>query len=205
MAAERLDMKIVMVGDIGVGKSCIAVRFIQNIFPLDMKSTLGASFLRKESIVAGRTVRFSVWDTAGQEAYHSLVPMYFRQAAAVILVYDLTMPKSLDGARRWHRQVLSDAPEGVIVALAGNKSDLREQRAVPAEEAARAAAEVGAQLHVECSAKEGDGVFELFESIAHRFVAQQPEDPGAAAGCSASGRRLDEGRRPAQRGSMCCY
>ena len=182
--AAGVEMKIVMVGDIDVGKTSIIARFIRNQYNQSTQPTIGASYMWKECVLNGEKVKYAVWDTAGQEQYHSLVPVYFRSAAAVVLTYDLTSEKSLEATKHWEVQIRQNAPADAIIAIVGNKSDLTEQREVTKEAADEVKNAFEADILTECSAKvcalrhflplhtrtrtlqTADGVFELFESIA---------------------------------------
>jgi Ras-related protein Rab-22 len=84
------EVKVVLLGDTGVGKSSLVLRFVTNNFKPYSESTIGASFMSKMIMVQGKPIKFQIWDTAGQEKYHSLAPMYYRGAAAAIIVYDIT-------------------------------------------------------------------------------------------------------------------
>ena len=152
VGSRAIEMKVVMVGDIGVGKTSVAARFIRNQFKENGQSTIGASYMWKECLVKDQKLKFAVWDTAGQEQYHSLVPMYFRSAAAVVLVFDVTNPKTLESAITWEEQIRTNAPANVIVALVGNKCDLSE-RAVSEEDIENVKEKSKADLAFECSAK----------------------------------------------------
>eukprot|EP01059_Diplonema_ambulator_P006390 TRINITY_DN16109_c0_g9_i1.p1 TRINITY_DN16109_c0_g9~~TRINITY_DN16109_c0_g9_i1.p1 ORF type:complete len:208 (+),score=48.56 TRINITY_DN16109_c0_g9_i1:122-745(+) len=177
---RAVEMKVVMVGDIAVGKTSVAARFIRNQYNEDNPSTIGASYMWKECLVKDQKMKFSVWDTAGQEQYHSLVPMYFRSAAAVVLVYDLSNDGSLEAARKWQRQIKENAPPDVIVALAGNKVDLPKSEIVVTDEKIDEIVEVvKADFSVKCSAKTSSGVFELFESIANLYLERQEQQSEA--------------------------
>ena len=94
--------KVVLLGDTGVGKSSLVLRFITNEFKPYVESTIGASFMSKLLMDPdGSAVKFQIWDTAGQEKYHSLAPMYYKGAAAAIVVYDITKRKTYDTLKDW--------------------------------------------------------------------------------------------------------
>ena len=142
-------------------------------------------------------VKFEIWDTAGQERYHSLAPMYYRGAAAALVVYDITSEDSFDRAKMWVRELQRQASPTIVIALVGNKADLEAERTVEAEGAVDYAAENGL-LFVETSAKTAVGVEELFRDIARKLpraapataaVAQQQGQQGGA-GFTLSGGRL---------------
>jgi small GTP-binding protein len=118
-------------------------------------------------------VKFEIWDTAGQERYRSLAPMYYRGAAAAIVVYDITNPDSFTGAKSWVKELQRRGDPSVVIALAGNKADLESRRAVELEEAAQYAAEHGL-LHLETSAKNAQNVKALFIEIAQKLPKATP-------------------------------
>ena len=120
------------------------------------------------------TVKFEIWDTAGQERYRSLAPMYYRGAAAAIVVYDITDPDSFAGAKSWVKELQRRGDPNVIIALAGNKADLETRRKVSLEDA-EAYAEENGILHVVTSAKEGTNVKSLFVEIARRLPKNPPQ------------------------------
>ena len=142
------------------------------------ESTIGAAFLTKT--VPEFKVKFEIWDTAGQERYHSLAPMYYRGAAAAIIVYDITSTDSFGRAKNWVRELQRQGNPELIVALAGNKADLAGQRAVePAE--AQGYAEENGLYFIETSAKTSVNVGELFNEIAKRLPKpkQVAKEPGS--------------------------
>lgn len=137
---------------------------------------LVAAFLTQTVALDDATVKFEIWDTAGQERYRSLAPMYYRGAAAAIVVYDITDPDSFAGAKSWVKELQRRGDPNVIIALAGNKADLEARRKIPLEEA-EAYAEQNGILHLVTSAKEGTNVKNLFVEIANKLpkTPQQPE------------------------------
>eukprot|EP00667_Euglena_gracilis_P021211 EG_transcript_23166 len=185
-AANAIELKVVLVGAKAVGKTSTVIRFTKNTFSEYLESTIGASYMAKDMEVDGHRLRFSIWDTAGQEQYHSLVPMYFRQSAAVILVYDVTKTATFLEAKEWVQEIRRNAPPDVQIAVAGNKCDLDAQRQVPASDAEEFAAAIHA-FHVETSAKTSRGITELFEELGRRFLQRSEA-------ARAPGMQLGEGR-----------
>mmetsp|Transcript_1188 Transcript_1188/g.3327 ORF Transcript_1188/g.3327 Transcript_1188/m.3327 type:complete len:146 (-) Transcript_1188:244-681(-) len=120
------------------------------------------------------TVKFEIWDTAGQERYRSLAPMYYRGAAAAVVVYDITNKESFNGAKSWVKELQRRGDPNVVIALAGNKSDLQNKRKVDIEEAQQYAEENGI-LHMETSAKNSKNIKGLFHEIAHKLPKTQPQ------------------------------
>merc|ERR1711985_223339 len=132
--SKVVQFKLVLLGDSAVGKSSLVLRFVRGQFFEYQESTIGAAFLTQTVALNDTTVKFEIWDTAGQERYHSLAPMYYRGAAAAIIVYDITSTDSFNRAKNWVRELQRQGNPELIVALAGNKADLAAQRAVePAE------------------------------------------------------------------------
>ena len=126
---------------------------------LSQASTVGAAFLTKT--LPDLNVKFEIWDTAGQERYHSLAPMYYRGAAAAIIVFDITSQESMVRAKNWVKELQRQGSPNLIMALAGNKADLEAQRAVSTEEASQYAAENNLYF-IETSAKTAFNVEEAF-------------------------------------------
>jgi|EP01083_Nonionella_stella_P044172 small GTP-binding protein len=176
MSTRVCHFKLVLLGDAAVGKSCLVVRFVRDEFYEFQEPTIGAAFLTQTVALDDATVKFEIWDTAGQERYRSLAPMYYRGAAAAIVVYDITDPDSFAGAKSWVKELQRRGDPNVIIALAGNKADLEARRKIPLEEA-EAYAEQNGILHVVTSAKEGTNVKNLFVEIANKLpkTPQQPE------------------------------
>ncbi|ETW02720.1 hypothetical protein, variant [Aphanomyces invadans] len=131
---KTCHFKLVLIGDTAVGKSCLVVRFVRDEFFEFQEPTIGAAFLTQTvSMDDGVTVKFEIWDTAGQERYRSLAPMYYRGAAAAIVVYDVTNKDSFTGAMSWVKELQRRGDPNVIIALAGNKADLESRRTVDFE------------------------------------------------------------------------
>ena len=169
-------VKLVLLGDTGVGKSAIVVRFVQGEFSNESKVTVGAAFLAKALRIPGhdstgvtdRVVKFEIWDTAGQERYASLAPLYYRGAGAAVVVYDITSTASFEKARFWVKELQKHASPNINMVLVGNKKDLETRRAVRREDARAFANENGMAMECEASALSGDGVIEIFKAVAMR-------------------------------------
>lgn len=168
------QFKLVLLGESAVGKSSLVSRFAKNTFDEFKESTIGAAFLTQSVYLpeSDATVKFEIWDTAGQERYKSLAPMYYRNANAAIVVFDLTSPTSFGRAKIWVRELQLQAEEGIVVALAGNKYDL--ERQVDKEMAQAYATDAGL-LYYECSAKTGEGVGQIFRDLAERMPLDDVE------------------------------
>ncbi|BFZ21750.1 hypothetical protein BsWGS_24789 [Bradybaena similaris] len=170
--------KLVLLGDQGVGKSSLALRFVRGQFPEHSEATVGAAFLTQTVQAQGQSLKFDIWDTAGQERYHSLAPMYYRGAQAAVVVYDINNANTFNRAISWVRELRQQTAGNTVIVLAGNKADLAsEHRAVQTEDARVFAEETGL-IFAECSAKSGLAVNEMFMMIAHKIVGKQPANPG---------------------------
>jgi Ras-related protein Rab-5C len=185
--------KVVLLGESGVGKSSLVLRLVKDEWLSSQHSTVGASFFRHSVPVNGQSVNFDIWDTAGQERYKSLASMYYRGAAAALVVYDITNMDSFERARYWIQQLIANSPETIVV-LVGNKVDREADRMVPKDEAKRLAGESGLTPY-EASAKEGTKVAEIFKDIATRLVekgaAAQTVNQGGVVG--RDGQRMNTG------------
>mmetsp|Transcript_2306 Transcript_2306/g.3217 ORF Transcript_2306/g.3217 Transcript_2306/m.3217 type:complete len:196 (+) Transcript_2306:100-687(+) len=166
--------KLVLLGDTAVGKSCLVVRFVRDEFFEYQEPTIGAAFLTQTVALPEATVKFEIWDTAGQERYRSLAPMYYRGAAAAIVVYDVTNKDSFNGAKSWVKELQRRGDPNVVIALAGNKCDLEPRRQVPFEEAHQYAEEHGI-IHMETSAKSAHNVHNIFQDIAKKLPKNPPQ------------------------------
>ncbi|XP_057861939.2 ras-related protein RHN1 [Cryptomeria japonica] len=173
MGNNNMQAKLVLLGDMGAGKSSLVLRFVKGQFFDYQESTIGAAFFSQTLAVNETTVKFEIWDTAGQERYHSLAPMYYRGAAAAIIVYDITNADSFARAKNWVQELLKQGNPNLVMALAGNKADVVAKRKVEPEEAETYAKENGL-FFMETSAKTAQNVNELFYEIARRLPKAQP-------------------------------
>ena len=185
--ASAREVKIVLLGDAGVGKSSLVLRFVTNSFDKYSESTIGASFMSKLIMVDGNPIKYQIWDTAGQEKYHSLAPMYYRGAAAAIIVYDITRAASFQTLKNWVRELQQLGPENIVIAICGTKSDLEDKREVSTAEARAYADEIGA-LFLETSAKLNKNVQDLFVDISRRLPQPQEVNFGDVADLRDGGR-----------------
>lgn len=159
-------VKTVLVGDAGVGKTCIAERISHNSFNDNTFATVGAANLTVSIPSSRGDVTFNIWDTAGQERYRSLAPMYFTAAYCAILVFDITSKESFQTLDTFYENLQYRAPNECIYVLVGNKSDLANQRQVEKDLATDYSHKIGAVIYTETSALTGDGIKELFTQIA---------------------------------------
>lgn len=125
--------KVLLLGDAGVGKTSLMWRFSDDVFNHTYISTIGIDFKLRTIEVQGQKVRLQVWDTAGQERFHAISVSYYRTAAGIMLVYDITRRRSFENIAKWLRKIDEHAKEDVIKLLIGNKCDMEHPRAVTHE------------------------------------------------------------------------
>lgn len=175
------NVKLVLLGDQGVGKSSIALRYVRGEFTENSEATIGAAFLTQTTSVSNQTIKFDIWDTAGQERYHSLAPMYYRGAQAAVIVYDITSKRSFNKAVEWVKELKQQANAQIVMVLAGNKADMASEKRAVSREDASAFAEEQNLVFTESSAKTGMCVGDIFMAIAQTMVrqngTQSPENP----------------------------
>jgi len=183
-------VKLLLIGDSGVGKSSLLVKFADDRFSPHIGQTIGMDFKVKMLDLGGRRVKLQIWDTAGQERFHTITQQYYRNAMGIILVYDVTNEESFDNIRRWAAQIAAHGAETADRMLLGNKADCdASQRAVDKERAQALANEYGIPF-METSAKEGNNVQEAFHAIADtvriRFQSQESTASGLSGGQGAT-------------------
>ncbi|KAM0675170.1 hypothetical protein GVAV_001513 [Gurleya vavrai] len=164
---EKYDYlyKIVLIGDSGVGKTNILYRLSQNEFFGDTKPTIGVEFDAKTFTFPEATIKAQIWDTAGQERYRAITNAYYRGTMGALLVYDVTNRKTLDDCLHyWLLQLKEHASGNIIIALAGNKNDIKENREVSYEDG-KDIAEKNNMLFFETSAKNGENVENAFKTL----------------------------------------
>mmetsp|Transcript_121857 Transcript_121857/g.171458 ORF Transcript_121857/g.171458 Transcript_121857/m.171458 type:complete len:201 (+) Transcript_121857:201-803(+) len=167
----RREVKLVLLGSSGVGKTSLVLRFQAGTFDEHSQPTIGASFTQKDVVTKDNTVaRFKIWDTAGQEKFRGLTPMYFRGAEAAVLVYDVTQRSSFDELDFWVKELRKQTSGDVVLTIAANKCDLAPDATF--DEAESFAASLGATLF-QTSAKSDKNVTECFAHIAERLPSRK--------------------------------
>ena len=203
--------KIIFLGDQYVGKSSILNRFYQDKFEQDYQATIGLDFHSKNVDINGNSVRLLLYDTAGQEKFKSLIPMYIRDANIIIVVYDISNKDSFTHTEHWVNETKDLKREDAIFVLVGNKIDLEDQRAVSQKEGEDFATEKGF-LFFEVAAKTGEKVQELFETkifpeMSRKYHIGDEEDEGMNDENHAhndGGVKLNEGTQPTKKKGGCC-
>jgi len=164
--------KVVILGDSGVGKTCIITRFVSSSFDANMTSTNGASYCTKlvKYEQLGKNLLLDVWDTAGQEKYRSLTKFFYKDAAAVILVYDITREDSFENMKNyWYNQLLENCNKDVVLGVVGNKCDLFEEEKVSEADAREFSDKIGAIFEL-TSAQNNTGITEIFQEVGNKYL-----------------------------------
>ncbi|PRP88244.1 Rab GTPase [Planoprotostelium fungivorum] len=156
--------KLLLIGDSGVGKSCILLRFADNAFTDNFISTIGVDFKIKTIEIDGKKVKMQIWDTAGQERFQTITTSYYRGAHGLIIVFDVTNKPSFDNIKKWLDDIERHAAPSIVKCLVGNKCDLESKRIIDTRTAKELADNLGIS-YLETSAKESININSAFERL----------------------------------------
>ena len=166
---KSIPCKVILVGDSGVGKTSIIKRYL-NTFRENEKSTIGASYSTNSQIIGKNKISFDIWDTAGEERFRSVNSIFYKEANACILVYDITNLESFQNIKNfWYNSVKENAISEIIFAVAGNKCDLYAKEKVKSKDAKEYCKEIDA-FFFETSALENRSIDEIFEKLGEKFI-----------------------------------
>eukprot|EP01090_Pellita_catalonica_P015537 TRINITY_DN4234_c0_g1_i2.p1 TRINITY_DN4234_c0_g1~~TRINITY_DN4234_c0_g1_i2.p1 ORF type:complete len:204 (-),score=40.41 TRINITY_DN4234_c0_g1_i2:110-721(-) len=168
--------KILLVGDSGVGKSSLLLRFTDDMFQETFISTIGVDFKIRTVQIEDKTIKLQIWDTAGQERFRTITSSYYRGAHGIIVVYDITDKVTFNNAKMWLSEIDRYACGSVTKLLVGNKSDKEDQRDVTPSDGQEFASQYG-MLFSEASAKGGTGVEEAFLKLV-KEIYERRKIPG---------------------------
>ncbi|KAK2675632.1 hypothetical protein RAB80_007817 [Fusarium oxysporum f. sp. vasinfectum] len=198
--SHRAVIKLLLIGDSGVGKSCCLLRFSEDSFTPSFITTIGIDFKIRTIELDGKRVKLQIWDTAGQERFRTITTAYYRGAMGILLVYDVTDERSFNNIRTWFQNVEQHATEGVNKILIGNKCDWEEKRVVSTEQGQALADELGIPF-LEVSAKSNINIDKAFYSLAadikKRLIDNSKNDQPSASG-------VNVGDKSEGGGSKCC-
>jgi len=179
-APYDIQIKLLMIGDSGVGKTCLLLRYANDSFSPTFITTIGIDFKIKNIDIDSTKIKLQIWDTAGQERFRTITTSYFRGAQGILLVYDVTDRRSFESIRNWISQIGQHADVHVNKILVGNKCDMLDEKVVSTEEGEKLAKEFGIQFW-ECSAKNNINVEEGFIGIGRgvkdRLIAEGQGGP----------------------------
>ena len=170
-----VEAKIVLLGETSVGKSSIVLRYCQEKFPTSHEVTIGGSYFQKNIALSnGVTIKLHIWDTGGSERFRSMLPLYYRDAQAAIIVYDIGQEKTFKGVKYWVDELAKKCEmDKVVVALAGNKCDLDENQRKISKETGTQFATENNMIFMETSAKTGEGINDLIKKITEEIWKKQ--------------------------------
>jgi Ras-related protein Rab-1A len=168
--------KLLLIGDSGVGKSCLLLRFADDTYTDSYISTIGVDFKIRTVDLDTKTIKLQIWDTAGQERFRTITSSYYRGAHGIIIVYDITDKESFDNVRQWLFEIDRYASENVCKLLVGNKSDLSNKRAVEYDAAKTFADELTIPF-LETSAKNATNVEQAFLTMAAQIKNKMQSQP----------------------------
>jgi Rab family protein len=171
---DEHPIRIVFLGDTQVGKTSIIGAYADGKCPDQPVPTITGAFQAKAVEFSGNTYDLQLWDTAGQELYRTITPMYYRNASIAIIVFSVTEPRSFDSVHYWTDELKENGDKKTLIAICGNKIDLEESRAVPFPTASSFAKEIGA-IYVETSAKTNTGIDKLFEVCLSKYLQSVAE------------------------------
>lgn len=172
---DKITFRTVTIGDSSVGKTSIVGKFIRGTFNANEKNTIGALYDFFKVTRDGQEIEVQVWDTAGQEQYRSLSPVYFRSAAAAMIVFDITNRSSFENVSTWLNEFRNVCSDKAVILLLGNKVDLDISRKVELYEA-KDFAEKNDCYYFETSAKTGAGIQEVFDQLVDLLIRENLGD-----------------------------
>ncbi|XGW03408.1 hypothetical protein V3C99_014973 [Haemonchus contortus] len=170
--------KLLLIGDSGVGKSCLLLRFADDTYTESYISTIGVDFKIRTIELDGKTIKLQIWDTAGQERFRTITSSYYRGAHGIIVVYDITDQESFNNVKQWLQEIDRYACENVNKLLVGNKCDLTAKRAVETQAAKEYADQLGIPF-LETSAKSSTNVEQAFLTMASEIKSRMGPVQGA--------------------------
>lgn len=193
--------KLLLIGDSGVGKSCLLLRFADDTYTESYISTIGVDFKIRTVELDGKTIKLQIWDTAGQERFRTITSSYYRGAHGIIVVYDVTDAESFNNVKQWLHEIDRYASENVNKLLVGNKSDLTSKRAVTFDQGKEFADSLGIEF-LETSAKNSTNVEKAFMTMAAQIKSRMKSQP--VPNNNAKGTKLTAGSNVSNNNGGCC-
>ena len=170
-----LSFKLIIIGDQGVGKSCLAIKASRNYFEDFYSPTVGFEFLSLNVKVEDKIVKLQMWDTCGQEVYRSLISSFFRSASLAIVVYSIDTEDSFNNIEKWLNDIKTQSNPDIKIFLIGNKADLEDKRRLTKEQGEQLCRDHKLAFFMETSAKTGFNVQNVFIEAAKKLYLQHEE------------------------------
>ena len=171
----EIMVKVVLIGDSGVGKTNIMSKYLKNQFREDSKATVGVEFGSKQFSVEGHQIKAQIWDTAGQERYKAITSAYYKGAKGAFIVYDITRKNTFETVNKWVSDITAAADKKITLILIGNKNDLEDQRQVTKEVGEEKAKELGLAF-METSACSGENLDKAFQMMINEIYKKYQAD-----------------------------
>ena len=202
--AEQKDIKVVLVGDSGIGKTCLIKRYVEGTYSSENESTTVATYSNKKLQIGGLNISLDIWDTAGQELYRALSKNFYLNASIGILVYDITRKDSYEHLKDyWFDQLKTSGEENMVLGIAGNKCDMMADSKVDQKEVSDYAKKQEAVFYL-TSCKDNIGVDNIFEECAKKYIEKNDKNktPNPKEGFSL---KPDNGNKDSKnKGKKCC-
>ena len=173
--ADDVPIKVVLLGETAVGKSCLISRFVSDTFLTNHVATLAGSFSSKNVFYdkVNKKIKYEIWDTAGQEKYRSINKIFYQDTSIAILVFDITRKDTFEALKNyWYLELRDNSPKDIVIAIAANKCDLYEYEEVSHDEVEEFGKSINA-LYEQTSAKTGEGIKDLFNSIGYKLLSPE--------------------------------
>ena len=164
-----LLFKLILIGDSYVGKSNILLKYLQNQFNENSKTTIGVEFGTKNIIINNKRIKIQIWDTAGQERYRSITSAYYKGAKGALIVYDITRKNTFDNIDKWITDLKLNGDKNICIIILGNKSDLIDKREINKNDGIKKA-EMYKTAFLETSALNGDNISKAFDELIEQIV-----------------------------------
>ena len=195
--------KILLIGDLGVGKSCVILRYVEGDFPGNIMSSIGVDFKTKKIDVDDRLIKMQIWDTAGHEKFRTITTSYYKSAHAIIILYDITQKTSFDHIKNWITEIDKFGKQGVLKVIVGNKLDLENNRKIKKEDAENLALKYGVKLW-EVSAKDNTNIEEMFQDTIKSLLERNSKIINDIPGSSMNNNFLLNSNTKSKKKGKCC-
>lgn len=170
---EEIEIKVTLLGDTAVGKTCIINKYVEGKFDPGTITSAKPTYSKKYFLQGNKKVSLNIWDTVGQERYLAIGKHFYKESYITCLVYDITSKSTFDNLQNlWYKEIMENGEKEKILAIVGNKADLFVDEEVKEKEARDYAKEINAEFFL-TSAKSGDGIDNMFEKLVNLFIEKK--------------------------------